>query len=190
MYDLNYNVGAGGQLSWNLDLVVGPPKTMAANSIGQTSGLRRGEPAEIWLAIDAKSVMTEHGKARRNRQRDLNALHDIIHRRDPRTIVGGLIVVNIAPRFRSPLRTGDPTIHRNIDRLVAETIQMYADLPSRTAPNEQGLDAMGVIVLSHSNIPGESTSLVQDARAPPRGSPVHYISFLERLCQSFGSRYA
>jgi len=186
VYDLNYNVGAGGQMSWNIDLVVGPPKTPV---FGQSLKIRRGEPSEIWIALDAKSVMTEHGKARRNRQRDLNSLHDVLHRRDPGTIVAGLVVVNIAPRFRSPLRIGEPTVHRNIERLVKETIQMYADLPQRSRVDQQGLDAVGVIVVNHTNVKGDGTVLATQPPAPVEGEPLNYRVFLRSVCEAFGSRF-
>jgi hypothetical protein len=44
--------------------------------------------------------MTEHGKARRNRQRDLDSFHQFFHRYDADGIAAGITVVNVAPRFR------------------------------------------------------------------------------------------
>jgi hypothetical protein len=190
VYDLNYNVGAGGQMSWNLDLVVGPPSDTEMAGPPVDGRIKRGSPVDIWLAVDAKSVMTEHGKARRNRQRDLNALHDVLHRRDPKTIAAGLIVVNIAPRFRSPLRKGETTIHRNIEHLVEGTVKMYSDLPQRSLPSEQGLDAIGVIVVSHTNLEDDPTILISGGSAPSQGTPVHYRSFLASICSAYGARFS
>ncbi len=188
VYDLNHNVGAGGRMSWNVDLVVGPPSEQAKRAVLKQGSISRGTPSEIWVAIDAKSVMTEHGKARRNRQRDLNSLHDVLHRRDSRTIVAGLVVVNAAAEFRSPLRAS-VTEHRNILRLVEETVQMYADIPRRTDVAGSGLDAMGIIVISHTNVEGDSTALITDPPAPGIHSPVHYRSFLGDICTAFESRF-
>jgi len=96
--------------------------------------------------VDAKTIMTEHGKARRNRQRDLNSLHDILHRRNPKAIVAGLVVVNMASTFKSPLRP-EMTVHRNIERIVGETIDMFRGLPlSSDNSTGVGLDALGIIV--------------------------------------------
>jgi hypothetical protein len=74
--------------------------------------------------------MTEHGKARRNRQRDLNSFQDILHRKNPRTIVAGLLLVNMAPRFKTPLlrKSEGPNIHKNIERMVAEIVEMMNGL--------------------------------------------------------------
>ncbi len=97
------------------------------------------------------------------------------------------MVVNVAARFRSPLRPSI-TVHRNIERLVKETVQMYADLPRREQPDQQGLDALGVIVLSYTNIPGEPATLVVGDPAPSRDSLVHYRRFIDDLCRAFVSR--
>jgi len=183
VYKANYSVGKGSSTSWNLDLVVGPP---ASSQKILTGELSEGEPAEIWIGIDQKTVMTEHGKARRNRQRDLDALHDTLHRKNPKTVVGALMVVNIADRFQSPLRDG-VTIHKNIERLVRETIELYRGIP-RSEKGGAGLDALGVIVVAHTNLKDESKLVVNDP-APQDGDSLHYRTFLEDLCRAFGTRF-
>lgn len=189
VYKLNHTVNPESPLRWNIDLVLGPPVSADQSTLISSSSIQRGEPRGIWVAIDAKTVMTEHGKARRNRQRDFNAMHDILHRSDPLTVVGGLLVVNLAERFRSPLRDADVTEHRNIDRLVEETIEMFEELPRSPAQGGAGLEALGVIVVSHSNLPGEPTSLVSKRPAPARGSSIHYQTFLQDICEAFVHRF-
>ena len=176
-------------MSWNIDLMVGPPKDRALARPDPEAGIATGEPAEVWIAIDAKTVMTEHGKARRNRQRDLNALHDILHRKNSKTIVGGLVALNIAERFQSPLRTG-VTIHKNIARLVEETVKLFGDIPRSCPENPQGLDALGLIVLEHTNIAGDSSTLFRQKPAPQAGDRNHYQTFLDDLCQAFTHRFS
>jgi hypothetical protein len=84
VYQEDYTVGDGPS-RWNTDLVVGPPTDAESVQLPVGNGLEiaEAEPERIWLAIDAKSVMTEHGKARRNRQRDINSFADIMHRHHP-----------------------------------------------------------------------------------------------------------
>ncbi len=185
VYKLNHAIDRGSPTQWNLDLVVGPPSTPSQVQLDGEL-IASGEPSEIWLAVDAKTVMTEHGKARRNRQRDLNSLHDILHRQDPKTIVGGLVVLNMAERFNSPLRP-KVTVHHNVERLVRETIGLFRGLP-RSKNGKTGLDALGIIVVSHSNIGGEETRLVTGDPAPQTGDPVHYGSFLLDTCTAFSQR--
>lgn len=191
VYQLNYTIDRSSPAQWNADLVVGPPKSAISN-LGIPGSIVRGDPGQIWMAVDAKTIMTEHGKARRNRQRDLNSFQDLLHRKDPRTIVGGLLLVNIAPKFQTPLprASGPVTIHRNLDRLVEEIIVMMNGLPRAGASDTQsGLEGLGAIVVSHTNIQGEKTLLFSNPPAPAIGHPLHYRTFLRDICTAFSKRY-
>jgi hypothetical protein len=188
VYKLNHVIDKGSPTQWNLDLVVGPPALTSQQLLKSNDAIISTEPADIWLAIDAKTIMTEHGKARRNRQRDLNSLHDILHRKNPRTIVGGLLVVNMANTFKSPLRP-KTTAHRNIERLVEETIDLFRGLPLAKR-NGTGLDALGIIVILHTNIKGDSSSLVTNKPAPQPGDSLHYLTFLDDICNAFKRRFS
>lgn len=133
--------------------------------------------------------MTEHGKARRNRQRDLDSFHQFVHRHDPNAIAGGLTVVNIAKRFKSPLRP-EVSIHRNIKELVEETMDLLRALPARSALNQMaGLEATGAILVDHDNINLKKTRLVTTLPAPQVGDPLHYDGFLLRICDRYTQRW-
>ena len=193
VYRPNFTIDPLSSDRWNADLVVGPPTQPPEPTSPRVGPIAQGDPHEIWIAIDAKTIMTEHGKARRNRQRDLNSFQDILHRKSPRTIVGGLLIVNIGERFQTPLarRQEGVTTHRNIVRLVTEIIALMGALPrGRAEPGHPGLDALGVIVLSHSNVAGEPTRLVIDPPAPTVDDPLSYSSFLRDLCVAFKTRFA
>lgn len=126
MFQRNYTIDPESPDRWNADLVVGPPALPIDSDVERSGALARGAPGEVWMAIDAKTIMTEHGKARRNRQRDLNSFQDILHRKNSKTIVGGLLIVNMAPRFQTPLprRSGGLNEHRNVERTVAEMLAL------------------------------------------------------------------
>jgi hypothetical protein len=188
----NFTIDQHSPDRWNADLVVGPPTQHPEPTARRVAAIAEGDPYEIWMAVDAKTIMTEHGKARRNRQRDLNSFQDILHRKNPRTIVAGLLMVNIAERFHTPLARSQEgvTEHRNIVRLVTEIVALMGGLPrGAAAPGKPGLDALGVIVLSHSNIQGEPTRLVVDPPAPGTDDPLSYASLLRDLCAAFAVRY-
>ncbi len=191
VYRSNFTIDPLSPDRWNADLVVGPPTQAPEPGARRVGAIAEGFPSEIWMAIDAKTIMTEHGKARRNRQRDLNSFHDILHRKDPKTIVGGLVVVNICERFQTPLarRVEGITRHRNIERLVSEIVALMGAIPRPGSARRVGLEALGVIVISHSNVPGEPTLLVADPPAPASNDPLSYASFLSDLCQTFTSRF-
>ena len=114
---------------------------------------------------------------------------------NPKTIVGGLIVVNLSSMFQSPLRGGEITAHANIERLVTETVKLFEDLPraSKTGPSSNKpneIDAIGIIVVDYDNVKGHSAKLVMEPPAPPLGSPLHYHSFVKAICEAFGARFS
>ena len=192
VFQRNYTIDPDSPDRWNADLVVGPPNVPIATNAERSGPLARGNPGEIWIAVDAKTIMTEHGKARRNRQRDLNSFQDILHRKSRKTIVGGLLVVNMAPRFQTPLprRSGGLNEHRNIERLVAEIVALMKGLARAEAQiGRFGIEALGVIVVSHSNVAGDKSRLVKEMPAPPPGQPLSYAAFLREICEAFGARF-
>jgi len=77
VFRTNFTIDPLSADRWNADLVVGPPTQPPLPRATRVGPIAEGDPHEIWMAIDAKTIMTEHGKARRNRQRDLNSFHDI-----------------------------------------------------------------------------------------------------------------
>lgn len=192
VFQRNYTIDPDSPDRWNADLVVGPPSVSVADDAERSGPLAQGNPREIWVAVDAKTIMTEHGKARRNRQRDLNSFQDILHRKNSRTIVAGLLMVNMAPRFRTPLprRSGGMNEHKNVERLVAEIAMMISGLARAEAqPGRPGIEALGVIVVAHSNVPGEESRLVTRPPAPQVGQPLSYTAFLRELCEAFAARF-
>ena len=145
-YSLNRKVRVGTS-EWNADLVVGPP-SRSALKVSSTPPIACSQPVTFQIACEAKSIMTEHRKAQRNRQRDLDALHQFMHRYDQNTIVAAVTVVNIAEAFRSPLRPA-VTKHRDPEALVRAAIDLLRTLPLRSHPsNGPGLEANAVIVMN------------------------------------------
>lgn len=173
---------------WNIDLVLGPPAAGMTRTVS-AKGIQKLSPATIRIAIEAKTIMTEHGKARRNRQRDLDAFHQFVHRYDPDAIAAGVTVVNIAESFKSPLRPAVST-HRNVRRLVQEIMGLLRALPVRSTPNDAaGLEANGAIVVSHDNVNVSGAKLITTPPAPHVGDPLHYDTFLRRICDRYTQRW-
>ncbi len=186
VYQTNFTVNRDKPSRWTIDLVVGPRS--GATQALSTYGLINSDPESIWLAIDAKSIMTEHGKARRNRQRDLNSMADILHRTRPEPVIGAFMIVNIADRFKSPLRNAI-TQHHNISRIVAEIVPMMEDVLRDRTTGKQGLDAIAITVVSFENLPGSKCALVNSPPAPSSSSPLNYAHFLAKICEEFSTRF-
>lgn len=192
VYQEDYTVGSGPS-RWNTDLVVGPPADSedVQTQLGDDRPITEAEPGEIWLAIDAKSIMTEHQKARRNRQRDINSFADIMHRHHPGAVTGGVILVNAAEKFHSPLRDEDDiTEHDEIERLVEETVDIFRDIDRAEGEISPNVDAVATIVVDHTNMEdGHETTLVESPPAPERGDIVHYRNFLDIIVDTLETRY-
>jgi hypothetical protein len=146
--------------------------------------------------------MTEHGKARHNRLRDLQAFHHHAHTYNEKVIAAGVVVVNMSSVFWSPIRAPtDVTFHSNIDRIGAETINLFRNLPLRDAPGSPpGLEAACVLVLKHDNLlknenpplgapAPERTVLVERPPAPQVGDPLNYATMIHRICRAYRDRW-
>lgn len=187
VYCLNREVVVGAS-NWNIDLVLGPPPP-GLKPQPASEAIANSPPVAIRIAIEAKSIMTEHGKARRNRLRDLDSFHQFVHRYDPNAITGAMTVVNIAPHFRSPLRAA-VSHHPNVTRLVEETIGLLRTLPVCAQPGAAGgLEANTVIVISHDNVDAKNTALFTASPAPRIGDPLNYDSFIRRICDRYTQRW-
>lgn len=188
-YDLNRKIRVGPS-EWNVDLAVGPSSGGDEKTGMAALRIRRAQPSNFRIACEAKSIMTEHRKAQRNRLRDLDALHQFVHRYDQNAIVATVTVVNISERFRSPLRP-KTTRHDTPTALAATAIELLRTLPLRSHPHEgPGLEANTVIVLDYDNSGRKPHSRVFTKRpAPQPGDPLHWDSFLRRICDLYVQRW-
>jgi hypothetical protein len=114
VYDLNSTILAG-TADWNVDLVLGPPELGAR--LPSRAEIVRRRPSTVEIAVEIKSIMTEHRKAVKNRKRDLEAHHEHVHNYNASAVAGGVFVINASGTFRSPLRS-KKTVHRNPLELV------------------------------------------------------------------------
>jgi len=189
VYELNQKVKVGIS-DWNVDSVVGPP-ARAVPAIPHGRRIARALPATYRIACEAKAIMTEHHKAQRNRLRDLDALHQFTHRYDQNTIVAAVTVVNIGERFRSPLRRR-ATTHKSPATLAKGAIDLLRSLPLRSQPsNGPGLEANAVIVVSYDNSEKKiASSLHTRVPAPQPGDPLHWDSFIRRICDLYTQRWS
>jgi len=197
---LNHTVTVNYQ-RWNIDLALGPP---AGSPVPPADGelVHYDTPSLVEVAVEAKGVMTEHGKARHNRLRDLQAFHHHAHIYNEKVVAVGIVVVNTAPFYWSPTRDPqDITIHNNIETLAAETVAVFRNLPLRHTPSDgAGLEAACVLVVRHDNLlknealPPEAPAprdpiLIIKAPAPPVGDPLNYATMIHRICRAYSDRW-
>ena len=186
VYDLNFTLSVGTS-DWNVDLVLGAPPPASTPPEG-SAAIRRTRPSTIQIAVEIKGVMTEHRKAIKNRKRDLEAHHEHVHRYNNLAIAGGILVVNQAETFRSPLRP-EVTHHKDPKSLVRHCLLEMRSVVTRPGLQGEGLEAKAVLVVDMDNQNLGATHFVTDAPAPPIGDPLHYDAFLQSLCTLYTQRF-
>lgn len=187
VYDLNMDLRFR-TATWNVDLVLGTP-ARAADTEG--APIARATPATVRVAIEIKGVMTEHRKAVKNRKRDFEAHHEHVHNYNRRAIAAGVMVVNAAQSFRSPLRP-DITTHGSapaVLKLVEHCVNEMRNVTESGGGSDYGIDAKCALVVDFDNVNLAAGRYVSIPPAPQPGDPLHYDSFIQRLCEEYRARF-
>jgi hypothetical protein len=188
VYDLNFVIFTG-TAEWKVDLVIGKPALGGATPPVPPNKIVRAKPSLVEIAVELKGVMTEHRKAVKNRKRDFEAHHDHVHRYNPKTIAGALLVINGAEKFRSPLRP-EITTHKNVDKLVKHCVEQARAVSVRSSTAGIGLDAKAVVVVEYQNEPPESVArYITTPPAPGIGDPMNYDAFIQTICALYTERF-
>jgi hypothetical protein len=173
-----------------LDLAIGTPiadqLTLPTRPITRVDGLQ-----EVRISVEAKSVMTEHKKSQPRVYDELSSSHEIVHQGRQDGIAAGIVVINIADRFVSPLRQKSPadlhwSLHRQPD-VAASMVQHLRGLPVRDKIGQVGFDAFAQIVVDSDNQTG--ARLWTEPPAPQPGDRDHYDTFLARLSIFYAERF-
>lgn len=193
-----------GHADWVIDIAIG---TCAGAPEVPEGPIWMAPPVIIQIAIELKSIWTEHGKARRNRLRDFNSFHGYAHQYNPSTVAAAFLVVNSADRFWSPLRKDDDiTVHtkpkRTARKLAQETVDIFRSIHLRNSNADvPGMEAIGVVVVEHDNLAAHPNaakyaSVTKPTTIPPPptnpaiGDPLHYESMIQRICNAYVQRFS
>jgi hypothetical protein len=174
-----------------IDLAVGRPiKREAQRSLDLGIG-RAKSFSDVFLSCEAKSAMTEHGKAQPRIFDELSSSHEIVHKGRPDAIAAGIAVVNIAGSFVSPTRNQSVgalsvTTHRQ-PHVAERMVRHLRGLPIRDDVMEVGFDAYSTIVVDCDN--QGPCALWTAAPAPQSGERDHYQTFIERLARFYTERF-
>lgn len=146
----------------------------------------------VRLSVEHKTIMTAHGKARKNRYGDIIAYSNHMHNHRSDCIAGAIVIVNVSPKYANPdsFAKGLERPGFNMDKVVRDTIGIFANIPLRdktTDPNDQP-EALAVIVVDYD---GESPAkLITGLPAPQPTGSIHYESFIERICGLYEKRFS
>ncbi len=187
VFRVNHQLLVGSD-EWKTDLAIG---TAPANGIPKgaprVAGVAEAIPTTVRIAVEAKSVMTKHTGARKNRKRDLEPHHQHVHNYSRNAIAAGITLVNSAVIFRSPL-CDDVSIHRQPEDAKG-VIDLMRDVRMSPGPGDPGIDALSVVVVDMDNLELADTSYVETRPAPRPGDPLHWGTFIERICSAYDERF-
>lgn len=187
-----------------LDLAIGIPKEkpLITSDIGRIAGNRRksGEVpsvatnvfSRILITCEAKAVMTEHLKSQPRIFDELSSSHEIVHNGDLEAIATGIVMVNVATTFASPLRQTDPTqVYFSRHKQPSVTQRMITHLRGlriRDKLNDVGFDAFCTFLVDCDN---QNQCLLHTGYpAPQPGDKDHYDTFIKRIGHYYAERFS
>ena len=146
----------------------------------------------VRVSVEHKTIMTAHAKARKNRYGDLIAYCNHMHNHRKDCIAAGIVVVNTSPAYENPdaFAKGLKRPRLNMEKVVADTIRLFAAIPLRNEtdePNEQP-EALAVIVVNYDGV--HPAHLVTRPPAPTPQETIHYKSFIRRICELYRKRFS
>lgn len=145
----------------------------------------------VQLSVEHKTLMTAHGKARKNRYGDIiaycNHMHN--HRRD--CIVGATVVINTSELYENPDSFAKGLIRKklNMEKVVVDTVGVFERIPLRESPDDPSdlPEALTVIVVDYNGV--APATLVTGELSPGPTSEAHYDNFIKRLAAKYEDRF-
>ncbi len=145
----------------------------------------------VTAAVENKTIMTAHGKARWNRYGDLIAYCNHIHNHRPDCIAGAVVVVNCSSAYENPDAFAKGRLRPRfvMSKVVKDTVKIFADIPLRASPDEPNdqPEALAVIVVDYDG--QHPAKLVTGELSPQPGVTIHYESFVKRVCGLYRQRF-
>lgn len=171
------------------------PKTRSVAQMAAAVGIDPSPAAEdlkeamvgsVLVALEAKACMTAHIKALPRLFDELNSSQQTVHGATQEALAAGFVMINAGEAFVTPL---DGRLHAlDQPRVTARTIAKVRELPRRTRADENGYDALGVVVVDIRN-DGSPVRVVTGAPAPQQNDVDHYGRLIDRLATLYSSRF-
>jgi hypothetical protein len=146
----------------------------------------------VQLSVEHKTIMTAHGKARKNRYGDLIAYSNHMHNHRKDCIAAGIVVVNTSPDYENPdaFAKGLNRPRLNMAKVVADTIAIFSAIPLRQDPDDPNdqPEALSAIVVEYDGV--HPAKLISGPPAPGVRTALHYRNFIRRICGLFEERFS
>jgi len=149
----------------------------------------------VLIAVEAKACMTAHIKARPRLYDELNSSHLTIHGCADTAIAVGLVLVNYASEFISPIKNNfdisknAPVVsHHDQPRDTERVIEKVLKLPRSSGTGKRGYDAIGLTVVDMRNDGGPVVQ-IDSSPAPQPGDILHYDQMIGRIKSRYTARF-
>lgn len=145
----------------------------------------------VRVSVEHKTLMTAHGKARKNRYGDIIAYCNHMHNHHRDCVVGATVVINTSPVYENPdaFARGLERPTFKMEKVVKDTVRVFEGIPLRESPEEPNdqPEALTVIVVNYDGV--HPASLVASELAPQKTSHVYYDNFITQLVATYESRF-
>jgi len=146
------------------------------------------------IAIEHKTLMTAHGKARKNRYGDIIAYANHVHNHHLSAIAAASMVINTSVAYANPDAFAQNLVRPQFQadrwqKLIKGTVQLYTGIPLRERPNEPSdqPEALAVILIDYDGM--NPARLITAPPAPQPGDPAHILTFYERIASLYAQRF-
>lgn len=145
----------------------------------------------VRVSVENKTIMTAHGKARKNRYGDLIAYSNHMHNHNRKCVAGAIVVVNVSSVYENPdaFAKGMVRPKFKMEKIVNDTISIFDKIPLRDTaddPNELP-EAVAMILVDYDGV--HASRLAQGPLAPRIDNHIHYESFIRRICELYSTRF-
>ncbi len=188
---LHGQISIGGQaVEWGVVLTETERQILA-----ELPTLRKARVSSVFLALEAKACMTEHGKAIPRLHDELTSSHRTVHGDSVEAIAGGFVMINAADAFvssdrnKKKIRNGGyaVTAHKQ-PRAAERVVDAIMKIPRRSKVAGEGFDAIGITMVNCRN---DRTEVTIDAAACAKLPPIAtYGSLIDRLGRHYAARCA
>ena len=159
--------------------------------------LREAHAKEQLIVLENKACMTAFAKAAPRLRNELEGAVQAINATDSRAVAGGLVLVNAAETFISPVLRDNGYLpkeerrpsHHLMPEDAARSVKKLQNIPLRSDANTLGYDALGILVVEAAN-DGSPWRLVDDPEfgAPEPQSVWNYTKVVQRLATLYRER--
>ena len=145
----------------------------------------------VQVAVEHKTVMTAHGKARLNRYGDIIAYCNHMHNHRRECVVGATVVINTSENYENPdtFARGLTRPKFKMDKVVKDTVKVFENIPLRESPEEpnDSPEALAIIIVNYDGL--NPATLVESEGILSAKSSVHYNNFIKQLVRKYEDRF-